>query len=80
MGNYKKSKEDLINEAKYKMKKVCPHCGRKMHFYAFEKKGKQLCDWCGRYIFKDKETEFKYRLKEKINQRRNNDGNTRSTK
>lgn len=78
MGNYKKSKEDLINEAKYKMKKVCPHCGRKMHFYAFEKKGKQLCDWCGRYVFKDNQTEFKYRVKEIM--RREKDGNTGTIK
>lgn len=78
MGNYKKSKEDLINEAKYKMKKVCPHCGRKMHFYAFEKKGKQLCDWCGKYVFKDNQTEFKYRVKEIM--RREKDGNTRTIK
>lgn len=25
-----------------------------------------LCTWCGNYIFKDKETEFKYRIKERI--------------
>lgn len=28
---------------------------------------KQLCDWCGNYVYKDKETEFKYKLKGAIN-------------
>ena len=27
---------------------------------------KQVCDWCGRYVFKTKEDEFKYRLKERL--------------
>ena len=42
--------EDLISEVKRSMKKFCPHCGRRVHFYAFEKKGKQLCEWCGKYV------------------------------
>ena len=25
---------------------------------------KRVCSWCGRYVFKSKEDEFKYRLKE----------------
>lgn len=28
---------------------------------------KVLCRWCGNYVFKNKELEFKYRLKEMIN-------------
>lgn len=28
---------------------------------------KQICDWCGNYVFKDKKTEDLYRIKEKIN-------------
>ena len=28
---------------------------------------KIICDFCGNYIFKDKEAEFKFRLKEKMN-------------
>ena len=27
---------------------------------------KNVCDWCGNYVFKDKKDEFKYRVKEKI--------------
>lgn len=26
---------------------------------------KQVCDWCGRYVFKTKQDEFKFRLQEK---------------
>jgi uncharacterized protein (DUF983 family) len=52
------------------MKKTCPHCGRKMHFYAFEKKDKILCDWCGRYVFKNKKAEYDYRMKELLNKQK----------
>ena len=27
---------------------------------------KNICSWCGNYVFKSKEEEFKYRVKEKI--------------
>ena len=30
------------------------------------KKAKTICSWCGEYVFKDKETEFKYRLQSKL--------------
>lgn len=33
---------------------------------------KQVCDWCGRYVFKTKQDEFKFRLQEKM--RRVNNG------
>lgn len=26
-----------------------------------------LCGWCGNYVFKDKKTEFQYRMKERMN-------------
>ena len=28
--------------------------------------GKRLCTYCGKYVFRDKQEEFKYRLKEVI--------------
>lgn len=31
---------------------------------------KILCDWCNNYVFRDKKDEFKYRLKERINNER----------
>lgn len=37
---------------------------------------KQNCDWCGRYVFKTKQDEFKYRLEERM--RRVNNGLYRS--
>ena len=30
---------------------------------------KQLCSWCKNYVFKNKQDEFKYRMKEKLNER-----------
>lgn len=27
---------------------------------------KKLCSWCGRYIFKSKKDEFKYKMQEKM--------------
>jgi hypothetical protein len=53
----------VYDEVKYRCK-----CGRRVVI----PKGvdKNLCDWCGNYVFKDKKTEFKYRLKEKMNERR----------
>ena len=27
---------------------------------------KTLCNWCGNYVFKNKQDEFKFRVKEKI--------------
>lgn len=63
-------KEDsiLANE-KRKMKTHCPYCGITIHFYAFEKKDRQLCINCHRYVFKDKKTEFNYRVKELLNRK-----------
>lgn len=26
-----------------------------------------LCNWCGNYVFKDKKTEFEFRMKERMN-------------
>lgn len=39
------------------------------------RKDKKICSWCGNYVFKDKETEFKYRFKENLlkEKRRNNE-------
>lgn len=29
-----------------------------------------FCDWCGHYCYKDKQTEFKYKMMEEMNARR----------
>jgi len=28
---------------------------------------KIICTWCGNYVFRDKKTEFEYRMKERMN-------------
>lgn len=48
------------------MKVNCPYCGVRIHFYAYEKKDKQLCVNCKHYVFKDSKAEFYYRIKEKL--------------
>lgn len=65
----------LANE-KRKMKTHCPYCGITIHFYAFEKKDRQLCINCKRYVFKDKRAEYNYRVKELLN-RKNVENNER---
>lgn len=50
---------DEINKHKYLCK-----CGKRV--YIDRRRKKAVCDWCGRYVFKNKKDEFEYRLKEKI--------------
>ena len=38
----------------------CEKCG---HSIDLKGKEKQLCIFCGRYIFRDKQEEFKYRMR-----------------
>lgn len=59
-------KESILAGEKRKMKIECPHCRHLINFYAFEHVDKKLCSYCNIYVFKDRETEFKYRLKEKM--------------
>ena len=49
----------LLNE-KFRVKCKCGHT-----LYIVNK-DKVICNYCGRYVFKDKEAEFKYRIEEKI--------------
>lgn len=50
--------------AKRQMKVECPYCKHLIGFYAFETRDKKLCDYCKNYVFKNKEAEFKYRMKQ----------------
>ena len=63
--NFKKDTKEYERRAEEldKVKYICK-CGHRVII----PKGvdKQLCDWCNHYVFKDKNEEFKYRLKEKI--------------
>lgn len=46
-----------------KVKHRC-NCGHRV--IVPESKNKEICNWCGHYVFKDKREEFRYRVKEKI--------------
>lgn len=64
-----KFKRDFENQAKLEnvrqtMKVTCK-CGKRNSFYAFEDDYK-LCSWCHRYVFRNKKTEFEFRLKEQM--------------
>ena len=48
-----------LDKVKYKCK-----CGHRVVIPYFM--DKNICSWCHRYVFKSKEAEFKYRLKEKL--------------
>lgn len=43
--------------------KITCKCGHRILMGLEERK---VCSWCGNYIFKTKEDEFKYRLEEKM--------------
>lgn len=45
---------------------TCLHCERCGHSLQVIRRNKAFCEWCGRYIFKDKKDEFEYRIKEKL--------------
>ena len=49
--------QDEYNKVKYECR-----CGHKVIIPKWV--DKQICGWCGKYVFKSKEDEFKYRMKE----------------
>lgn len=52
-----------LDEVLSKNKVTCS-CG---HVIIFTNKDDRLfCDWCGKYCYKDKETEFRYRMLSKL--------------
>lgn len=48
----------------------CQHCG---HSIVVNRKNKVLCNHCGLYTFKNKQVEFKYRLREQMLRSKRND-------
>lgn len=55
-----KIKKEMESSIKYFKSCVkCKKCGHTLHLHG---KDKELCEYCGRYIFKDKKTEFLYRM------------------
>lgn len=62
--NYMSNKDiEKYTEEMHNHKYPCK-CGHKV--YIAWNKDKALCNWCGSYVFKSKEDEFRYRLKEKL--------------
>jgi hypothetical protein len=53
---------NLTNEYD-KVKFVCS-CGHRVIMPKWV--DKRICDWCGRWVFRNKKDEFKYRLQEKM--------------
>lgn len=50
-------------ESKRTESKITCKCGHRILMGLEERK---VCSWCGNYVFKTKEDEFKYRLEEKM--------------
>ena len=57
------NKFNKLNEELDKVKYKCK-CGHRVVIPYFM--DKNICSWCHRYVFKSKEDEFKFRLKEKL--------------
>ena len=58
-----------------KVKYTCKNCGRRVIITS--RQDRNLCDWCGRYVYRNKKEEFISRLGEKLygrnlNRKRNN--------
>lgn len=59
-----KTKEIKILDDKMSDKKVYCTCGHSMIFT--NGVDRIFCDWCGHYCYKDKKTEFKYKMTSKL--------------
>lgn len=58
---------EISDDERAKAKVYCSNCG---HSLLLGKQDKKLCSHCNHYVFKDEETEKKYRIMEKINKLR----------
>lgn len=58
-----KEYERLTNEYN-KIKFKCKHCGRKIVIPAWV--DKQICSWCGNYVYRNKQMEFTENIKKLI--------------
>lgn len=57
-----KAEDTKIFDELNKYRHICK-CG---HVVIISKQNKALCSYCGNWVFKNKEEEFKFRLMEKI--------------
>jgi len=49
-----------LTNAEDKVKYTCK-CGRRVIISS--QKDKEICSWCGNYVFKNKKDEYKYKVK-----------------
>ena len=59
----KKQIENIAN-AKETLKRKCKHCGRRKVIPVYV--DRILCDWCGLWIYREPNIEFKYKLEEQM--------------
>lgn len=58
-------KKDKIKAEVYNQNKFpCKHCGHKQLVPNFMKRN--LCDWCGHWVFRNDKDEFEFRMQEQI--------------
>ncbi len=55
--------EARLQEVRNRYKYVCKHCGWSNVIYPFEKIDKKICKNCGNYVYTNKKSEFKDKLK-----------------
>ena len=53
----------ILSSEQTKNRILCKNCG---HGKLLGKQDEVICDHCGNFIFKDDETEFKYRLRQNL--------------
>ena len=56
-----KEMDNLLNEMR-KITHICK-CGKRV---MISKQDRALCSECGHWVYKDKQTEFKYKMKENL--------------
>lgn len=64
MRKRKRDEIELLCEELSKARVYCPNCGHSV--VIVNKSNMALCSWCKIMVFKDKQTEFKYRMKENL--------------
>ena len=59
------SNKDIIKlmEEQQKSKITCP-CGHRVLIST--RKDRMICSWCKNYVYKDKATEFRYKMRENV--------------
>lgn len=62
------AEDDRMFEEYSKHKVRCKHCGHNSTIPVYV--DKRVCSWCGNYVFRTPEIEFKFRLDQEIKKRK----------